>query len=469
MTATAEKRKVPDEGWRILLSMVAAIVALGLVTFADQRNEANAALEDFAAEQATVARAAAGTFALALDERGPGMTEQEVFRQGAKRVRALEQPGSVMILLARPQGLVTLDGAIVKSPPIEAGLAGGVSAQPWVRLTHPESAALGLPARTSIAGFAKVERQTGDEIRLVVLSTARRERDREERGQWRVFLSFAIGSAIVLAFGAAALTKQRKELELARRLALAEATHAADERLVRADKLATLGALATGIAHQVATPLGVIVARASRLAPRVAEDEKSKRAVDAIAEQAHRIGEIVRVFLSLARGGKATLREVAPADIAQIAIGLVSHRFESAGVTLTSDVASEISAISCDPALVEQAIVNLLLNALEASAAGGHVSLAVASAAGRVSFTVDDDGAGISPEDAKRAVEPFFTTKSPGDGTGLGLAIAHEIAAHHNGTLSIGPREGGGTRAAIDVPAKPPENAGTNLEPGDAP
>lgn len=411
---------------RTVAGMVAAIAALGLVTFIDVRNEANAALRDFAGEQARVARAAAASFRLASGERA------------AQRVRVLEEPNAVMIFLAQASKLTTLDGAPVTSPPIEAALA----TEPWVRLSHEESAALGLPARTSIAGIAPIDEREG--TRLVVLSTARRERDREERGQWRVLVTFAVGSAIVLAFGLATLRKQRNEL-------VAEAAKASEERLMRADKLATLGALATGIAHQVATPLGVIVARASRLAPRVEDDEKAKRAVDAISEQAHRIGEIVRVFLSLARGGKASLREVEAAVIVRAAVELVSHRFENAGVTLRSDVGAT-PPISCDPSLFEQAIVNLLLNALEASHENGTVALSVRRRGERVVFTVDDDGVGISEEDAKRAVEPFFTTKSPGDGTGLGLAIAQEIAAHHNGTIGIAPRPEGGTRAEIEVP-----------------
>lgn len=439
---------------RIVLWMVGAIVLLGMITYADERNSASAALADFAAEQATVARAAAGTFALALDERAPGMTDADVYHRAAERVRALSQPGTVEILLQLPHAtsLSTLDGALVKSPPIENGLAAGVSEQPWVRLTHEESAALGLPARTAIAGLAVVERPSGS-FKLVVVSTARRERDREERAQWRVFLTFCISSAIVLAFGMLSLRKQRTELELAQRLAVAEAQRIGEDRLVRADKLATLGAMATGIAHQVATPLGVIVARASRL--KVADDQK--RAVDAISEQAHRISEIVRVFLSLARGGTPALRHVYASTIARAAIELVQHRFEGAGVTLTCDDDDATTAVSCDPSLLEQAIVNLLLNALEACEPGGEVTLRVRVDHDRVVFVVEDDGAGISPADAERALEPFFTTKPEGHGSGLGLAIANEITGFHNGKLALAPLDGKGTRATIDLPVAPLE------------
>ncbi len=101
----------------------------------------------------------------------------------------------------------------------------------------------------------------------MIITSAHRERDREEHALWRVALSFLLASTIVVTFGTLALRLQRKESEAAKKLAVTEAVHARDDRLVQADKLATLGTLAAGIAHQVATPLGVIVARAERLAP----------------------------------------------------------------------------------------------------------------------------------------------------------------------------------------------------------
>ena len=131
------------------------------------------------------------------------------------------------------------------------------------------------------------------------------------------------------------------------------------------------------------------------------------------------------------------------------------HRFEKAQVALDVDLAKDLPSIACEPRLLEQALVNLLLNACDACASGGHVSLEVKAKEERVEFSVDDDGDGITPEAAARATEAFFTTKSAGVGTGLGLAIANEIVKHHGGTISIAARDGKkdhGTRAIIDVP-----------------
>ncbi|MGD0526448.1 MAG: HAMP domain-containing sensor histidine kinase [Polyangiaceae bacterium] len=445
-------------GW-LAGAIVAALVLLGSVTFLDEERGAEASFADFAAEQVRVAQTAAAALAADLEGQAARPDLHDVLREATLRLRALEEPGDVVVFVRPPgmrSGLLTLDGVLVSSVPIEAKIASGAVNGAWVRMNHPESAAIGLPARTSVAGLATIDRPEG-RWQLVVAATARRERDREERGLWRVALGFVVAAAIVVTFGTLALRKQRTELELARRLAVAEAVQARDERLVRADKLATLGALATGIAHQVSTPLGVIVGRAERLAPRVVEDEKARRAVAMISEQAQRINAIVRGFLSLARGGAPSLEQVQPSRIALDAVELVEHRFEKAGVVLGHEIVAGLPAISCDPQLFEQVIVNLLLNACDACAPGGHVTLFVRAEGASIAFVVEDDGDGITEEAARRAIEPFFTTKPPDEGSGLGLAIASEIVNHHHGTLALEPMSGRGTRARVDVPAVFPE------------
>jgi signal transduction histidine kinase len=444
---------------RLAAAIVAALLLLGSVTFLDEERGAEASFADYAAEQARVAQTAAAALAVPLDGQSALSGLDDVLRAARLRLRALEEPGDVIVFVRPPgmkSGLLTLDGVLLSSAPIEAKVASNAGSGAWVRLNHPEAVAIGLPSRTAVAGLASIDRPEG-RWELVVAATARRERDREERGLWRVALGFVMASVIVLTFGTLALRKQRTELELARRLAVAEAVQARDERLVRADKLATLGALATGIAHQVSTPLSVIVGRAERLAPRVADDEKARRSVSVIAEQAQRINGIVRGFLGLARGGTPSLEQIHPSQLARGAVEFVEHRFEKSGVSLCADIAEDLPTISCDPRLFEQVIVNLLLNACDACARDGEVILRVCADAAVVAFLVEDDGCGITEEAARRATEPFFTTKAPGEGAGLGLAIASEIVNHHHGTLTLEPLNGRGTRARVEVPAIGPE------------
>jgi signal transduction histidine kinase len=425
--------------------MLLAVFALTAVAYWDSAREASAALADFAAAQVALANGLTTPVAPRLDDLA------DPARAGAALagLRRVEKPGRLLLLIARSgaEGLLRTDGSVVRAPAIEASIARG---EPWVRLSHEESAALGLPLRAAIAGFAPLDRGWT----VAVVATAQEERDRELRAQWRLVLGVALGAGLVFAFGGLALRKQRKELVLARELAVAEVQRARDERLVRADKLATLGALATGIAHEISTPLGVIMGRGEQLLPKVGGDERARRSVEAILEQGDRIGRVIRGFLTLARGETPSFDDVEPRDIGRASVDLVEHRFDKAGVRLRADVRASLPKIACEPRLVEQALANLLLNACDACKAGGLVTLQVQSDGERVAFIVTDDGEGISAESAARVFEPFFTTKPPGSGTGLGLAIANEIIKHHRGTLTVEPRgDAAGTRARIELPA----------------
>jgi len=171
-----------------------------------------------------------------------------------------------------------------------------------------------------------------------------------------------------------------------------------------------------------------------------------------------RIDRVVRGLLTLARGGTPSLERVAPEALARAAVDLVSHRLDAAGVALRLSAEENLPDVACDARLLEQALVNLLLNACDACDEGGKVVFDVRRSGDRVAFIVTDDGEGIGEEVALRATEPFFTTKPEGKGTGLGLAIVNEIVSHHQGTLAIAARlSARGTEARIELPAQTDE------------
>ncbi len=181
-------------------------------------------------------------------------------------------------------------------------------------------------------------------------------------------------------------------------------------------------------------------------------DERAERSARAILEQVERINSVVRGFLHLARGGAPALGRAEVHVLARSAVRLTQHRFEKAGVELAQLVSEDVGEVQCDPRLFEHALVNLLLNACEACAKGGRVTIEARAHGDHVSFIVSDDGIGIAEADAARVVEPFFTTKPVGQGTGLGLAITNEIVKSHRGAIAIAPNEPRGTRVTIDVP-----------------
>jgi signal transduction histidine kinase len=496
----------------LIFFMVLAVAAVGLLAFWGEERESAAGLDDFAQEQAMLAGSMASELAahLAAVRRGardladrddeesraavaviegythyavrpadrgpsdlpgapsgpgddgvalhvpvPGRSIVDLVIPPARLLEGaarMERPGAVRVLLLdlRGDAFHAIDGQVVRSAPIRAALAAG---RPSVWLGRDDASALGLPHRRAAVGLAQIDAGVLGRWGIAVANSAERERDRDLRARWRVVLSVLSAAGLVFAFGSIALRKQRRGLVLESELAMTGLRRERDGKLATASRAATMGTLAMGIAHEVSTPLGIIVGRAEQLLPRIAEDERSTRSLRAILAQAERIRRVVQGFLELARGGTPSLGDVDPASVLEGAIALVEHRFAAAEVALTLDVAPDLPMIHCDVAMLEQALVNLLLNACDACKRHGHVAAKASSDGDRVAFTVVDDGAGITLENAARATEPFFTTKPAGQGTGLGLAITNEIVKMHRGRLSIEPASPRGTRASVIVPA----------------
>jgi signal transduction histidine kinase len=431
------------------------LVAMGMVTglvWWDAKREGEAALNDLGTEQAVLASSlAVGLRAyLANGAQDPSHLAGDLLSGGPP----IEHPGELRLLLAPPHetALRTSDGRELSLPRLHDALDRGASV---VRLTRSEAAECGLVERTAMAGLAYIDAGPFGRWGVVAVATAARERDRDLRARWRLVLGVMVTFALVLGFGGIALRNQRKELQLERELVVAEVQRERDQKLLQAQRLATMGTFAMGIAHEVATPLGVIVGRAEQLLGRLKDDDRSARSAEIIVKQADQIQHTVRRFLDLARGGPPAFDRVDPADVVRSAANSVEHRFAKAEVALRADVPAHMPQVQGDRALLEHAIVNLLLNACEACPAGGHVEVLAREDAQRVAFVVTDDGVGISPEHASRATEPFFTTKPAGSGTGLGLAIANEIAKAHRGDLAVAANSPRGTRACIEIPTMP--------------
>jgi signal transduction histidine kinase len=476
--------------------MVIAVIVIAFFGWLDDRRESEAALEDFSQEQATLAVSLGGQLRARLDGivseidakttrhgDGANVIARHVRRDAPPRsperpatavvhVRGVDdadateveialgplfsdashlaRPGESRILVMPPgeNALVSPEGARIDAPALASALRSGATT---LRLDRTQAAALGFPARTAIAGLANVDGGALGRWGVAMVTSARRERDRQQRASVRLVGGVTLAGGLVFLFGAIALSKQRRELELARELEVAALTKQRDERLVRADRVAVMGTLATGVAHEISTPLAVITGRTEQLLAKE-DDARSRRHLEVIHEQTARIGAVVRGFMDLARGGAPVLAAIAPSQIVRAAVRLTEHRLLASGMHLATDVAEAIPEVHCDHRLLEHAVVNLLLNACAACERGGHVDLTVRTDGTHVGFVVDDDGVGITPEATARAMEPFFTTKPVGEGTGLGLAITHEIVKAHHGTLTIAPRPTGGTRAVISIP-----------------
>jgi two-component system NtrC family sensor kinase len=436
--------------------MVLALSGIAALAYWDAERESAKALEDFGREQETLAKSIAVSVQRRLPEsrrRGPDERPgtHDTQRPVLDGAGAIERPGSLLLLLRGPgeASFRSTADRIVNAAPISQALDSGAG---YVRLTRAEAADLGLPARTAVAGLARVTGDAGGQWGVAVVASAERQRDRERRSQWRIVLAVALASVLVLGFGGVALRNQRKELLLERELALADFRRERDERLERANRAAVVGALAIGITHEISTPLNVISARAEQLRDRLKPDDRNAQAAQIILEQTEHIDQVIRGLLRLARGHGPAAQRISPASIVEGACLLVEHRFTKAGVALHRSMAKDLPDVHGELRLLEHALVNLLLNACDACEAGGTVELTVGARDGHVVFAVADDGVGISRQDIDHAMEPFFTTKSAGEGTGLGLTIAREIVMSHRGSLQLDPRSPRGTRAVLELP-----------------
>jgi two-component system, NtrC family, sensor kinase len=242
------------------------------------------------------------------------------------------------------------------------------------------------------------------------------------------------------------------------------------DRLRHADRLRTVGRLASGIAHEVGTPLNVIEMRASLIAGGDVTGDEALSSARAIAAAADHITKVVQKLLLFARRqGPETTTVTLGTAIAQ-AISLVASMAAKRGVTLETE--GELSAtIPADPTLLQQAVMNLLVNAVQASERGGRVAVRVrrgdaepptelgASAGRFVRIEIVDGGSGIAPEHLPQLFEPFFTTKPAGEGTGLGLPIASGILRDHGGWLEVATLVGAGTTMTMFWPETPPRSA----------
>jgi PAS domain S-box-containing protein len=222
------------------------------------------------------------------------------------------------------------------------------------------------------------------------------------------------------------------------------------QKAIRNAKLASLGEMAAGIAHEINNPLAVIEASAFLL-PRCREDEaRFEGRVDAIRKATERVARIVKGLRKFSRSSENTLRQCENlAELLAEALVLTEARAKRHSVAIEIDCSSS-AAIVCDGVEIEQVLVNLINNAIDAVSDRDErwVRVRVEEHAGGVEVSVTDSGCGISPDVERRLFEPFFTTKPVGQGTGLGLSISRGIVEDHGATISLD-RESPNTRFVI--------------------
>ena len=239
-----------------------------------------------------------------------------------------------------------------------------------------------------------------------------------------------------------------------------------EQNLRRSERLASVGQLAAGLAHEIGTPLNIISGRAEHLMRRPRSVEEIKGNLHVIRSQSERIAAIVRQLLDFSRRREPLFRPVDIAGLLERVKRLMEHQLENKKICVEISRGPSLPTIEADAELLQQVLINLFANSIDALKPGGSIKIHVVSlapgdnSAGAVSegtvqgvrIFFEDDGSGIAPENLGRIFDPFFTTKDIGEGSGLGLSVVFGIIKDHGGEIRVESELGRYCRFIIDLP-----------------
>jgi PAS domain S-box-containing protein len=224
--------------------------------------------------------------------------------------------------------------------------------------------------------------------------------------------------------------------------------------LAQSEKLAAVGQLAAGVAHEINNPLTIILANAQLIQRSLpAGDEELLDMAELIVQATERASQAVRDLLDFARRERY---ELSPTDLNETihrTLGLIGHELGTRTISLQFDPAMDLPNINASQDHLQGVWLNLLINAIDAIEQGpGMISIKTINTGESIQVLITDDGVGIPPEEISRIFEPFYTTKEPGRGTGLGLAVCHQIVTRHGGQILVESQPGQGTTFTIVLP-----------------
>jgi signal transduction histidine kinase len=227
------------------------------------------------------------------------------------------------------------------------------------------------------------------------------------------------------------------------------------ERLISADRMASLGEMAAGLAHEVNNPLTAVMGFAYLLQQNTSLSPEAKSDVEAIYKEGKRAADVIRNFLLFARGQKLEKQSVYINDIIEGVLKLRHSQMLKENIAVTLNLSDDLPAVQGDVSQLQQLFLNIILNAeyfMYRTNKRGNLIIQTTQADNIIRTTITDDGPGIPKDKLGRVFDPFFTTKDVGEGTGLGLSICHGIAREHGGSVYVESEEGRGATFVVELP-----------------
>jgi signal transduction histidine kinase len=224
------------------------------------------------------------------------------------------------------------------------------------------------------------------------------------------------------------------------------------EGMKRAERLSALGQLSAGLAHEIRNPLASISGSAAILRRNQDLDQKQAKCVDIITNECERLNGLLTNFLNFARPRPPRFQTIELVPLFDNVLALADHGVRGKTVHFEQHIEPALPSVECDPEQLEQVLLNLMINAIEASPDGDTIRLAALAEDQRVVVQVIDRGHGVAPSHIDRLFDPFFTTKE--HGTGLGLPVAHQIMRQMGGSLLAQRNSGEGMTFSIVLPVK---------------
>lgn len=226
------------------------------------------------------------------------------------------------------------------------------------------------------------------------------------------------------------------------------------QQLRRSERLAALGALTAGIAHEIRNPLASIKGAVDIIDRKNPKDVEGREFLDVIREEVKRLNATLTEFLRFGNPTASQFEPVSANELIRSTLKLLEGKLSSSEIEVGTELEPDLPAIQADPAQIRQVLINLILNSLEAMPEGGELMVRTSlHEPGQIRIEVGDTGHGISDEIADQVFDPFFTSKPTG--MGLGLSICHQLIQTHGGSIALKPRPEGGLRVVVDLPREP--------------